>query len=205
MRGRRVSTQDARERGVSKSVLVRMRDDELIEGEVAALDLDRPDFELIPAGATNNTTVVVPFSSVHSILLERRKPDGDFFSGGHLFTHVQKAVVHFWDGEHLRGFVRRAPKRGQFGVEIELLNTRRETIEIHAVPHAAIKGVFFVKSWDSRPGEYERETGHWAPHHGEAPLVELLGEIRTLDHLRADGSLSDDEFARRRRFVLDRI
>ncbi len=184
---------------------MRMRDEELIEGSVAAIDLDRPDFELTPAGLGNNRTVLIPLSAVKSIVLERRSPDGEYFTGGHLYSHVQKAVIHFWDGETMKGFMRHAPKRCGHGIQVELLNVARETIEALAIPHTAIKGVFYVKTWDSRAGEFVRETGHWGPHNGETPLVDLLGEIRTLDQLRADGSLSADEFVRRRRFVLDRI
>ena len=46
---------------------------------------------------------------------------------------------------------------------------------------------------------------YWKVRAGDTPLVELLGEIRSLDQMRSQGALSDDEFAKRRRFVLDRI
>jgi hypothetical protein len=44
-----------------------------------------------------------------------------------------------------------------------------------------------------------------APARAEAPLIDLLGEIRTLHTLRLDGRISDAEYERRRSQVLRRI
>ncbi len=201
-----MNTHQVRERDEIKTVLVRMADDELIEGVISALDLDQPDFELTARDeGSNNRQMLVPLAAVKSILIERRYADGEFSGAGHLHGQPQKVVVRFWDGEVMKGLVRHAPKRCRYGLQIEILNTARDMVEVLAIPHSAIKGLFFVKSWDSRAGEYVRETGHWELHRGETPLVDLLGEIRSLGKLRADGTLSDDEFVRRRRFVLDRI
>jgi hypothetical protein len=191
---------------MSKPVLVRMRDDEILEGKLESFDLDQPDFQLALADeSSNNREVLVPFTAVKSVVLDRRVADGEFSSNGRLRPSVRKVVVRFWDGEVIKGFIHRALVRCRHALQIELLNLQRDTIEVLAIPHSAIKGVFYVKAWDGRAGEFVRETGRWALHHGETPLVDLLGEIRSLRRLRADGRLSDEEFAHRRRLVLDRI
>jgi hypothetical protein len=200
-----VSTHHATGREIT-TVLVRMRDDELIEGVLTAFDLDQPDFELTPTDpGSNDREVLIPFESVKSIVLQRRRADGDFSSNGHVRSAVHKVVIRFWDGEIRKGFIHRAPIRCHHGVQIELLNVPRDTIEVLAIPHSAVKGVFYVKSWDGRAGEFVRETGNWKLHQGDTSLLDLLGEIRSLDRLRGDGRLSDEEFERKRRFVLDRI
>jgi hypothetical protein len=187
-------------------VLVRMRDDELIEGLLSGFDLDRPDFELsVSDESSNNRRVLVPFASVQCIVLRRRIADGEFRHAGHLHGFVQKVAIHFWDGQVIKGFIRQPPARRRYGLEVEVHDRGRETVELLAIPHGALKGLFYVKSWDGRAGEFVRETGHWELRRKETPLVDLLGEIRTLDRLRHNGSLSNDEFARRRRYVLDRM
>lgn len=201
-----MSSHQEGERALTTTVLVRMGDEELIEAAATSIDLDSPDFELQPVDSrSNNRAAIVPLSSVKNVVLDRRVADGEFKTGGHLYSHVQKVVIRFWDGEVVKGLVRHMPKRRRYGIEVELLNTARETIEVLAIPYTAIKGIFFVKSWDGRGGEFVRETGHWKERAGDTPLVDLLGEIRSLDQMRAQGALSDDEFVKRRRFVLDRI
>jgi hypothetical protein len=201
-----VNTHQGRERELNEPVLVRMRDGELIEGLLSEFDLDQPDFELsVTDEASNNRRVLIPFTSVKSILLRRRVSDGDFRSAGHLHGFVQKVAIHFWDGDVVKGFIRYAPSRLRYGLEVEVHNRNFDIVEVLAIPHSAVKGVFYLKSWDGRAGEFDRETGHWEPRHHETPLVDLLGEIRSLDRLRSDGRLSDDEFVRRRRYVLDSI
>ncbi|HKR99447.1 MAG TPA: hypothetical protein VJU79_08025 [Candidatus Dormibacteraeota bacterium] len=200
-----MSTQQEGDKTLSRTVVVRMRDDELIEG-VAEVDLDRPDLELQLADPrSNNKTVIIPFASVKHVVLDRHASDGEFKVAGHLYAHVQKAVLRFWDGAVLKGYLRRMPRRHGHAIEIELLSIGRDSVQVLAIPYSALKGVFVVKAWDSRAGEFVRETGHWRLRDGDTPLVDLLGEIRSLDHLREKGSLSQEEFVKRRRFVLDRI
>jgi hypothetical protein len=201
-----VSTDQEGERALPRPVLVRLRDDELLEGVARSIDLDQPDLELeVSDAGSNNRSVFLPLSSVKLVQLDRHVADGEFKVAGHLYQHVQKAVLRFWDGDVRKGYLRRAPRRCAHAIEVELLSTDRESIEVLAIPYSAIKGVFLVKAWDSRAGEFVRETGHWRFRDGDTPLVDLLGEIRNLDHLREQGSLSDEEFVQRRRYVLDRI
>jgi len=182
------------------AVLVRMRDGEFIEGTASGLDLDAPDFDVqLSDELANNKHVLIPFAAVKTVILERR-----FAAAAQLDAHARKVVVRFWDGEPLKGFVAQAPIRGRHAIQLELGNPGRDRVDVMAIPHCALKGIFYVKSWDGRLDE----TGFAlsaASNHASTPLVDLLGEIRSLGRLREDGSLSDAEFARRRRFVIDRI
>jgi len=200
-----VSTDQEGEAPLTTSVLLRMRDGELIEG-TAHVDLDRPDVELEVSDArSNNRTAIIPLTSVRNIRLERHQADGEFKVAGHLYQHVQKVVVRFWDDDVIKGYLRRPPRRHMHAMDVEILSIDRSSIEVLAIPYSSLKGVFFVKAWDSRAGEFVRETAHWRLRDGDTPLVDLLGEIRNLDQLREKGSLSQEEFVKRRRLVLDRI
>jgi hypothetical protein len=187
------------ERG-ERTVLVRFRDNEVLEG-TAKLDFDRPDLELEIADlTTNNRSVLVPFSAVKSILLERREVDPETEDGT-----LEKVAVHFWDGEVLRGLIGQEPGRHVQCMTLPLVSPALDEIEVFAIPYTAVKGVFQVKSWDSRSAEFLLESGKWTFGRADTPLLDLLGEIRGLTKLRSRGHLSDAEFEKRRREVLERI
>ena len=59
----------------------------------------------------------------------------------------------------------------------------------------------------SQPMDMEKEGAiqRWSLPRQEAPLIDLLGEIRGLRGLRGRGQISDVEYARRRSQVLNRI
>jgi len=182
-------------------VVVRFRDNEILEGQVEELDFGRPDFELFLADpASNNRRAIVPLASIKLILLDRidfdREPD---------VASLQKIAVHFWDGEVMRGLARQPLERHPYGMVIPLVSPALDEIEVFGIPYTAVKAVYYVKTWDSRSAEFERETGHWKLGRVDTPLLDLLGEIRGLTKLRTRGHLSDVEYERKRREVLERI
>ena len=189
------------ERVAGGSVLVRFRDDEILEGSAPDFDLDRPDFSLtIAEGGTNNRAALVPLASVKSILLERRA-----FDSAPDATRLQKFVIHFWDGEVLKALLPREPERHAHGMIASLVSLGLDEVERYAIPFTAIKAAYYVKTWDSRGGEYVRETGRWTLGRADTPLLDLLGEIHGLNQLRTKGHLTAVEFKKRRREVLERI
>ncbi|TMB92048.1 MAG: hypothetical protein E6J45_03805 [Chloroflexi bacterium] len=189
------------ERVAGGTVLVRFRDDEILEGSAPDLDLDRPDFSLTVADAgTNNRGALVPLASVKSVLLERRA-----FDSAPDATRLQKLAIHFWDGEVLKGLLSGEPERHAHGVIVSLVGLGLDEQERYAIPFAAIKAAYYLKTWDSRGAEYVRETGRWTLGRADTPLLDLLGEIHGLNQLRTKGHLTAVEFEKRRREVLERI
>ena len=185
----------------SRRVVVRFKDDEIMEGYAPDLDLDRPDFLLTVADPTsNNRQAIIPIASVKSLLLERRElnaaPDA---------THLKKIAVRFWDSEVLKGLVDNEPDRRKFAMTMSLVSPALDEVEVFAIPYAAVKAIYFVKSWGARRAEFVRETGRWSLGRADTPLLDLLGEIRGLSSLRSQGDITDLEFERRRRDVLARI
>ena len=185
----------------SRRVVVRFKDDEIMEGYAPDLDLDRPDFLLTVADPTsNNRQAIIPIASVKSLLLERRElnaaPDA---------THLKKIAVRFWDSEVLKGLVDKEPGRRKFAMTMSLVSPALDEVEVFAIPYAAVKAIYFVKSWGARRAEFVRETGRWSLGRADTPLLDLLGEIRGLSSLRSQGDITDLEFERRRRDVLARI
>jgi len=189
------------ERVTKGKVLVRFRDDEIMEGMAPQFDLDRPEFSLsVFDPSTNNRSALVPLSSVKSVLLERRELQPELDSAG-----LQKVAIHFWDGEVLKGLLAEEPERHTHGMTLPLVSRSLDEVEVVGIPYTAVKAVYYVKSWDSRGAEFVRETGRWTLGRADTPLLDLLGEIHGLNRLRSDGHLTAVEFEKRRREVLARI
>lgn len=191
------------ETGRSPHVLVRLADDEILEGSTADLDLDRPEFELRISNARQNTrSALIPLASVKRILIRRDRLEDALAE-----DLVRKVAVHFWDGEVLRGLLRETPRRSTFGMTLELITPGMEVVEVYALPYHAVKAVFFLRSWDTRPPQCEQIAGsrRWTLPRQEAPLLDLLGEIRGLRGLRHRGQISGVDYERRRSQVLNRI
>lgn len=182
-------------------VLIRFADDELLEGRVAELDLNAPDFELEVADhATNNERAIIPFPSVKRMTLDRRSADAPVE-----LERMQKVALRFRDGEVVKGLMGSPPRRGRYGVAVELMSPDGGEIELLGIPYSSLKAVFYLKAWDSRPTETLEVTGRWAGHRVDTPLVDLLADIGRLADLRDRREISDGEFQRRRRVILDMI
>jgi hypothetical protein len=188
--------------GGERRVLVRFADDEIAEG-MADLDLDRPEFALRFDGpAQNSQEAIIPIASVKRVLIER----------ANLIEAIpadvlRKVALHFWDGEVIKGLLRDVPRRQRHGMVVELISPENDRAELFALPYHAIKAVFFLRTWDTRPLQFDHVEGaaRWSLPRHEAPLVELLSEIRGLRGLRHRGQISAVEYERRRSQVLNRI
>ncbi len=184
-------------------VLVRFADGEIAEGRTPDLDLERAEFELSFDNPRDNTrSAIVPLASVKRVLLQREEvsepvPD----------DVRRKVALHFWDGEVVKGLLRTVPERHRNGMTLELLTPEADRAEVYALPYHALKAVFFLRTWDTRPPQLDT-TGRrrrWTLPRHEAPLIELLSEIRGLRGLRHRGQISEVEYERRRSQVLERI
>jgi hypothetical protein len=198
-----VATRRLEEDNGGRRVLVRFADDEIAEGRTSDLDLEHPDFGLSVDSPPDNThSALVPLASVKSIVMSRDRvteavpPDV-----------LRKVALHFWDGEVVTGLLRRVPERHRHGMTLELLTPEADRADVYALPYHALKAVFFLRTWDTRPPQLEStgDRSHWTLPRREAPLIDLLGEIRGLRGLRHRGQISDVEYERRRSRVLERI
>jgi hypothetical protein len=185
----------------SATVLVRFRDNEILEGEVSQLDFNDTDIVLTPPPRScNNKSAIIPLAAIKTVLIERR----DFRAAPDAVS-LRKVAIRFWDGDVLKGFIEAEPVRHRNAMTMQLISPGLDEVDVYGLPYTAVKGIFFIKAWDGRPPVYTRETGHWTLTRSEAPLLDLLGEIRSLTSLRTRGEITLAEFERRRREVLDRI
>lgn len=177
-------------------VVVRFSDDEVLEGDALALDLDRPDFELVldDPGA-NGRRALIPLPSVKCVTFDRRPVPVRAGVAG-----MQKVALHFVDGEVMTGLLGDDPRRGRYGVQLELVSPEGDEVELLGIPYDSLKALFFLRAFD---GSHEDDgIGTRLP---ATPLVDLLRELRHLADSRDRGDIDDGEFQARRRDVLDRM
>jgi hypothetical protein len=170
---------------------VRFLDDEVIEGVAEDVNLDAPDFHIEVAGGSNNTRAWVPLPAVKKINFEAGPAD----------EHAQGAdkmvALRFQDGEVMRGYLNGGLERHRYGMLVTLYSADRSTMQRVGIPYTSLKALFYLKSWDARP------IGFQAQQTIDAPLVQLLGDIRDVTRMYRDGSISRDEFLTHRKQLLD--
>lgn len=190
-------------RAGERRVVVRFSDDEIAEGLTGDLDLDRPEFLLrFDSRSGNSREAIVPVASVKRIMLQN-----DPVSNPIPDDILRKVALHFWDGDVVTGLLREVPHRQRHGMVLELITPEVDRAEVLALPYHALKAVFFLRTWDTRPPQLDKPDGRsqWTLPRQEAPLIDLLSEIRGLRGLRHRGQISAVEYERRRGQVLNRI
>jgi hypothetical protein len=179
-------------------VSIRFQDDEILEGEAVSLDLDRPDFELVLADPdANSRRALIPLPSVKCVTFARRAVDTP-----PAVDDLQKVALHFNDGEVITGLIGERPRRGRYGVQLELFSRAGDSMELLGIPYDSLKALFFLRAWEGPHLDPSEHTGMASL---ATPLVDLLGQLRRLAEERDRGDIDDGEFVRRRRQVLDRI
>ncbi|GAC1334822.1 MAG: hypothetical protein NVSMB17_17000 [Candidatus Dormibacteria bacterium] len=135
-------------------VQIRFLDGEIMNGDSDAATLQRMGFPVSFAGG-NNSIAWVSLASIKYVIFVA----GHFDEGGEEdprnHQDLVKVVLHFIDGETLRSY-----KDDTFSQEAEGFNMRVWDETAHSLVRVlvslhALKAIFFVKEWDSRP-EAER-------------------------------------------------
>jgi len=175
------------------TVTIRFTDNEVLQGSTPALDLDTPDFRVEVGGLSNNEGAWVPLAAVKKITLGSGPADE------HASEADKMVAVRFNDGEVIRGYLNGSLRHFRYGVTMSVYSPDRSTMDSIGVPYSALKAIFQVKSWDSRPPGYQL--------HGErgAPLVQLLGGVREATRLYQAGAITREEYLAQRRELLDRF
>ena len=197
-----VSSPPGRRELPERRVVVRFKDDEILEGLTHVIDLDEPDFTLtLPGSVSGRRVAIIPVSSIKNVVLQRVELEHDIDR-----AHMSSVRIVFWDGDVLHGLLGSEPERRRFGMTLPLVSPALDEIEVLGIPYVAVKAIHIITrpAW---PAQHQslRETERWNVPPVDAPLLSLLGEIRRLTVLRTEGGISADDFSRRRREVLAQI
>jgi hypothetical protein len=183
------------------TVTVRFLDDEIMEGRVVAITLDQPNIELeFPDEASNNERALIPLPSIKRITLKAGAP-----TSAEQARAERKVAIRFSDGEVLKGYLDGELRHATHGIQLRLLTVEKDRIETLAVPYTALKALFYLKTWDTRPPEFDGIEDRHLSKRLSSPLVDLISDMGQLEKLRKRGAISESEFQRKRRKILDNI
>ncbi len=183
------------------TVTVRFLDDEIMEGRVGAISLDQPNIELdLPDDASNNEHALIPLPSVKRITLQAAAPSPE--ERAH---PGRKVAIRFVDGEVLKGYLHGELEHAIHGVTLRLMAVDKDRIETLAIPYSGLKALFYLKTWDTRPPEFDGREDRHLSKRLSSPLVDLISDMGQLDKLRQRGAITESEFQRKRRKILDNI
>ena len=187
--------------GKATTVTVRFLDDEIMQGAVGTISLDQPNLELDLADeSSNNERALIPLSSIKRITLREHVPSKDEKTRAE-----RKVAIRFIDGEVLKGYLDGDLQHSTHGVVMQLMTVEKDRIETLAIPYTALKALFYLKSWDTRPIEYDGIEDRHLSKRLSSPLVDLISDMGQLDKLRKGGAITESEFQRKRRKILDNI
>jgi hypothetical protein len=187
--------------GKATTVTIRFLDDEIMEGRVGTISLDQPNLELEMLDQTsNNERALIPLPSIKRITLGSGAPTPEEQARAE-----KKVAIRFQDGEVLKGYLDGDLVHATFGVTMRLMSVEKDHIETLGVPYTALKALFYLKSWDARPPEFDGEEDRHLGTRLSSPLVDLISDMGQLDKLRKRGAITESEFQRKRRKILDNI
>jgi hypothetical protein len=185
----------------SHTVIIRFLDDEIIEGRVPKITFDEPNLVLqVADGTSNNERALIPLPAIKRVTLQAAPP-----TPAEAKREMRKVAMRFADGEVLKGYLDGELEHALHGMTLRLMSVERDRIETLGVPYTALKALFYLKSWDSRPPEFNGEADTYLTRRLASPLVDLMSNIGELEKLRKRGAISETEFQRKRRKILDKI
>jgi hypothetical protein len=187
--------------GKATTVTIRFLDDEIMQGRVGTINLDQPNIELeMLDQASNNERALIPLPSIKRITLEAAAPTPQEQTRAET-----KVAIRFQDGEVLKGYLDGELRHAGHGVTIRLMAMEKDRIETLGIPYTALKALFYLKSWDTRPPEFDGEEDPHLSKRLSSPLVDLISDMGQLEKLRKGGAITESEFQRKRRKILDNI
>ena len=183
------------------TVTIRFLDDEIMEGRVANISLNQPNIEVqMPDEASNNERALIPFPSIKRITLTAGEPSSEERARAE-----RKVAIRFQDGEVLKGYLDGELRQASHGLTLRLLSVEKDRIETLGIPYTALKALFYLKTWDTRPPEFDGKEDRHLNKRLSSPLVDLISDMGQLDKLRKRGAITESEFQRKRRKILDNI
>ena len=182
------------------TVTVRFLDDEIMEGQVGTISLNQPNIELEMPEASNNERALVPLPSIKRITLAAGAPSAEEQARAE-----RKVAIRFQDGEVLKGYLDGELRQASHGLTLRLMSVEKDRIETLGIPYTALKALFYLKTWDTRPPEFDGKEDRHLSKRLSSPLVDLISDMGQLDKLRKRGAITESEFQRKRRKIIDNI
>jgi hypothetical protein len=129
-------------------VLINFLDGEILHAEIGELTFEHPLLEAEVRGVDpNNERALFPLSAIRQMFLggpEAAPPAAEV-------AEWDRAAFHFNDGQVLRAQVAPDAVIGRYGGIWRTLEPGTDEVRTMGIPYTALKGVFQLRQWDSRP------------------------------------------------------
>src|SRR6266566_5679347 len=159
-------------------VTVHFVDGEELEGDSDAVSLDRIGFPLRLGAGKNASNVYVSLVAIKYVAMAAVAGDRHEEGDPRVGHKLDKVVLHLLDGETLHTYKDEYFKQQAEGYNLRLWDAKQRALIRVMVSLHALKGVFFVESFDSRTEEDKRAnaTRRRKGKTEEAPTAWLLDD-----------------------------
>jgi hypothetical protein len=168
-------------------VVISFLDGEVMYAETPEVTFDLPAIEAeVENVDANSERALIPTSAIRQIMIGEDEPAPDQAT----VESWDKAVFHFLDGQILHAYVAPDTLLGRHGGIWRLVERNSDELRTLAVPYAALKAVFRVRVWDSRPAS-ERA----AREAGVSPHLDTMVRVLAEREMRASGQVRHEDEA----------
>jgi hypothetical protein len=175
------------------AVVISFVDGEVLHADIPELTFEMPVIEAEVSGVEpNNQRAILPLTAITQIVIGDLEPAPDAAE----VEHWDRAAFHFLDGQVVRASIAPDALLGRHGGIWRMVRPGGTELTTLAIPYCALKGVFQVRQWDSRPlaertdgdhmdsvtrvlAERERHLGDLATPEQRRPLMSRMGRRRT--------------------------
>ena len=175
------------------AVVISFVDGEVLHAVIPELTFEMPVIEAEVRGVEpNNQRAILPLTAITQIIGGAREP----VPAEEVVAGWDRAAFHFIDGQVLRASIAPDALLGRHGGIWKVFTPGGVELTTLAIPYCALKGVFHVRQWDSRPlsersdsdridtvtrvlAERERHLEELATPEQRRPLMSRMGRRRT--------------------------
>jgi hypothetical protein len=175
------------------AVVISFVDGEVLHAEIPELTFEMPVIEAEVRGVEpNNQRAILPLTAITQIVVgtPEPRPADDVVMGW------DRAAFHFMDGQVVRASIAPDALLGRHGGIWRVVTPGGVDLMTLAIPYSALKAVFHVRQWDSRPlsergdgeridtvtrvlAERERHLDELSTPEQRRPLMSRMGRRRT--------------------------
>ncbi len=130
------------------SVIISFLDGEVLYAETPEITFDQQVIEAeLRSVDPNNERALFPVTAIRLLIVGDSEPAPD----DSLIADWDRAAFHFIDGDVVRASIRPDVHLGRHGGVWTIVELGSDELRTVAVPYAALKGVYRIRQWDSRP------------------------------------------------------
>lgn len=130
------------------AVVISFLDGEVLHAEIPELSFDMPVIEAEVRGVEpNNQRAILPLTAITQILVGSPEPA----PATDVTAAWDRAAFHFIDGQVIRASIEPGALLGRHGGIWRVVPPGDVELTTLAIPYCALKAVFQIRQWDSRP------------------------------------------------------